>query len=410
MLKSTQKNSFLSKNLKNKRFVYLDNASATPIDKKVFSKMKIFFEKNYANPSSLHDLGIQNREILEEQRKIIATILEVQKNEIIFTSGSTESNNLAILGILENFSGSFMPHLITSNIEHASVLEIFKYLEKKGKAEVSYLAVEKNGLVNIDKLKKEIKKNTILISIIYANGEIGTIQPIREISKEIRFFKKKNNNSIYPLFHTDATQAVNYLPIRVEKLGVDLLSFNASKIYGPKSIGVLFCKKEIPISKIFHGGNQENNLRPGTENLANIVGLTEALKISEKLKDREAKRLLKLRNYFLSELFKIIPALRVNGDLNNRLPNNLNISIPKIPSDLLLVELSARSIFVSEKSACKSGDKSGSSVIKALYNSSSSEINNSLRFSLGRETKKEDLDYVIFSLKLILEKLKTWYF
>jgi len=432
---------------KSKRKIYLDHASATPMDPNVVSAMVEIFKKDFANSSAIHDLGVETKKILEQARKNVAEILGAHSDEIIFTSGATESNNLAIMGIINAgkinllqgpwkgvsqtiAKSSFFPHLVTTNIEHSSVLETCRYLEETKQAEVTYVPIEANGIVSPKKIKKAIKPNTILVSVMYANNEIGTIQPIREIAKEIRHYKKTKSKQqkaeSYPLFHTDATQAINYLPIKVEKLGVDLMSFNGSKIYGPKGVGVLYIKRKTPIGKIMQGGDQEFGLRPGTENVAGIIGLAEALKIAEKIKEKEVKRLTKLRDYFFMELtnlqkqnlkFSRVLGLdpdqlenfdfvfAVNGDLKNRLPNNINITISKIPSDLLVLEFSAREIYISEKSACKSGEKKGSYVVKAISPKSSG----SLRFSLGRQTTKADIDYVIKSLSEILKKLKKWY-
>ena len=331
---------------------------------------------------------------------------------------------MAIFGITKK--SSFVPHIITTNIEHSSVLETCKYLEKNKLAEITYVSVEENGIVDPKKIKKAFKQNTVLVSVMYANNEIGTIQPIQEITKEIRYFNKINSKKI--LFHTDATQAINYLSIKVEKLGIDLMSFNGGKIYGPKGVGVLYVKRKTLINKILFGGEQEFNLRPGTENVASIVGLVEALKITEKIKEKENKRLNELKNYFISKLLQnknlqgprkgvsqtiansYFAKVIINGDLEKRLPNNINISIPKIPSDLLVLEFSARGIYISEKSACKSGDKAGSYVIKAIRSKTKDKNLNSLRFSLGRQTTKTDIDYVIKSLEQILKKLKKWYY
>ncbi len=399
----------MSKSIK----IYLDNAGATPIDPTVFQVIQKVLKENFANPGSIHDLGVNSKKILEENRAIIARILGAHSDEIIFTSGATEANNLAIMGVL---SKSFfdIQHIVTTNIEHSSVLETCRYLENLPvggrKIEVTYVPVEENGIVDPKKIKKALKPNTVLVSVMYANNEIGTIEPIEEIAKEIRHYNKINSTKI--IFHTDAVQAINYLPIKVEKLGIDLLSFNAGKIYGPKGIGILYVKRNTPIISIIHGGAQEFGLRAGTENLVGVVGLTEALKITEKIKEKEVKRLIKLRDYFIIKLSKSLFDIKINGDLKKRLPNNVNITIPKIPSDLLVLELSARGIYVSEKSACKSGDKAGSYVILALCSGNNKickKGEGSLRFSLGRETSKADLDYVIKSLNEILQKLKRWY-
>ena len=264
--------------------VYLDYASSA------FSES--------ANPGAIHKLGVREKNKLENARTIVAKILNAHNAEIIFTSGATESNNLAILGLIQNFKKQ---HIITTNIEHASVLEVCRHLEKTKQAEVTYVGVEKNGIVDPKKIRKAFRKNTILVSVMYANNEIGTIQPIREIAKEIRYFKNLRRKAlrfhegpsfVAPFFHTDATQAVNYLPIKVERLGIDLMSFNNAKIYGAKGVGVLYVKKHTPVKKIMFGGDQEFGLRPGTENVALAMGLAKALQITEKIKEREVKRLI----------------------------------------------------------------------------------------------------------------------
>ena len=236
-----------------------------------------------SNPGAIHELGVKEKNKLENSRSNIANILKAHNNEIIFTSGATESNNLAILGIVKNFKN---PHIITTNIEHASVLEVCKYLEETKQAEVTYVPVEDNGIVDAKKIKKAFKENTILVSVMYANNEIGTIQPIRDIAKEIRHYNKINrdgNKRIF--FHTDAVQAVNYLPINVRELGVDMMSINSAKIYGPKGVGVLYVKRNTPLSAIMFGGDQEFGLRPGTENVNLSVKFSEALKISKNIND-----------------------------------------------------------------------------------------------------------------------------
>ncbi|MFA6324926.1 MAG: cysteine desulfurase family protein [Candidatus Paceibacterota bacterium] len=445
MLKSNQKSNSPYKISLSKKIIYLDNASATPIDPFVLNAMHKVLKSNFANPGSIHDFGVKAKNILEEKREEVAKILDAHSDEIIFTSGATESNNLAILGTVarQNLTreGTMLPHIVTTNIEHPSVLETCKYLEKTGQAEVTYVGVEASGIVDPKKIKAALKENTVLVSVMYANNEIGTIQPIREITKEIRHYKKVKAGSFsnglagggdpvkrgpeknllaslsFPLFHTDATQAINYLPIRVESLGIDLMSFNSGKIYGPKGVGVLYIKRKTPIGKIIHGGGQELGLRPGTENLGLIEGLVESLKITQKIKEKESERLVKLRDFFITEILKLkqqSQSFTINGDLKNRLPNNINISISKIPSDLFVLELSSRGIYISEKSACKSGEKAGSYVIQAIHgvkgkNLCSRNKVGSLRFSLGRQTTKSDILYVIKSLNSILTKLEKWY-
>ncbi len=375
--------------VKSNKKIYLDYASGTS-----------------ANAGAIHELGVKERSKLGYARARVARVLGARSTEIIFTSGATESNNLAILGLGAG-------HIVTTNIEHASVLETCKH-----RGSVTFVEVEANGIVDPKKIQKALRKDTVLVSVMYANNEIGTVQPIREIAKEIRHYKKnhphltspllrgRKKEGVYPLFHTDAVQAINYLPINVEKLGVDLLSLNASKIYGPKGVGALYVRAGTPLKSIMFGGDQEMGLRPGTENVAGALALARALEDTEKLKDKEIKRLKILQDYFIKKLskFKFV----VNGDLENRLPNNLNITVPHIPSDLLVIELSARGIYASAKSACKSGDGKASHVIKAI-NPSAKDTDGSLRFSLGRATTKKDIDATVQALKEILTKLKKWY-
>jgi len=303
-----------------------------------------------------------------------------------------------------------LPHIITTNIEHPSVLETYKLLEKRKLAEISIVSVEKNGIVNPKKIKKEIKNNTILVSVMYANNEIGTIQPIKEIGREIKHWKKMQQNLtpsplslIFPLFHADAVQAVNYLDLNVEKLGVDLLTLSGSKIEDAGRVGVLYKKKSVVLVPVFGGGDQEQGIRPGTENLPEILKFAKALKQTEATKETEVKRLTLLRDYFIKKI-----NLDLNGDLQNRLPNNVNITFPNIPSELLVVELSERGIMTSAKSACKSGEVGGSYVIKAICSKKDSEIGG-VRFSFGKETTQKDIDYTIKALSEILQKLKKWY-
>ncbi len=398
-----------------------------------------------ANPSSVHEKGVEAKKKLQNARKKVADVLGCQPMEIIFTSGGTESNNLAISGVVlawhsRKVGPSFkegptflnLPHIITTNIEHPSVLETFRMLEKRKLAEISIVPVEKNGIVDPKKIKKEIKKNTVLVSVMYANNEIGTIQPIKEIAKEIRHYKKAKVGpslkakeptfAFFPLLHVDAVQAVNYLDLNVEKLGVDLLSLSGSKIEGAGRVGVLYKRRTVLLSPIFGGGDQENGLRPGTENLPEILKFSSALESIQKNKEKENKRLTSLRDYFFKKI-KVFNFL-LNGDLENRLPNNINITFPKIPSELLVIELSAKGIMASAKSACESSRKEGSYVIDAIRNIESQgepsgnfpegspweEEIGGLRFSLGKKTTKADIDYTVKTLSQILQKLKKWYY
>lgn len=405
-----------------KGITYLDYASATPIDKRVLKLMSSYDKDFFANATSIHKGGVRARMLIEEARKDIADGMNAHRDEIIFTGSSTESNAMVILGVVNNYrlatsNKGKIPHIITSNIEHPAVLMNFNLLEKEGRAEVTYIKVNEKGIVDPKEVKNAIKDNTALISIMYANNEIGTIQPIKEIAKEIRYYKKQlTGNSTFPLFHTDATQAMNYLDIsNVDKLGVDMLSFNGSKIYGPKGVGVLFKKRGIKLSPIYSGGEQEFGLRSGTENVSSIVGLALAFKITNKIKEKEVKRLKAIRDYAfekLSLMNKDNEIIIFNGDLEERLPNNINISVKGISSELLVIELDAKGIEVSAKSACKSGDEENTSyVIQAIREANGDNLDEqvgSLRITLGRGTIKSDIDKFIFIFKKILDKYKKW--
>lgn len=373
------------------------------------------------NPSSIHAFGVEANNELQNARAKVADILGVRVSEVIFTSGGTESNNLAIQGVIlaclrrQAWHGKNLPHIVTTNIEHPSVLETCKMLEKQNRAQISIVSVESNGIVDPKKIKKAIKENTILVSVMYANNEIGTVQHIRDIAKEIRHFNKINSKKVY--FHTDAVQAANYLDLNVERLGVDLLSISGLKIEGAGRVGMLYKKTSVSLANMFGGGDQEMGFRPGTENLPSIVKFGDALEFTQKIKEKEIKRLITLRDYFIHSLIRANKRIVVNGDLENRLPNNVNITIPNIPSDLLVIELSARGIMASAKSACKSGDGKASHVIEAINQAkgedlsrrSGAEVDGSLRFSLGRQTTKSDIDYTVKALSDILKKLKKWY-
>ncbi|MFA6393033.1 MAG: cysteine desulfurase family protein [Candidatus Paceibacterota bacterium] len=400
-----------------KRRIYLDNASATPIDKRVLEIMASYNQDFFANATSIHSSGVKTREIIEKSREKIAKEINAHSDEIIFTGSSTESIALALLGVILNqkpkTKNQFIPHIITSLIEHPAVLENCKMLEERGEVEVTYIKVNENGLVNPKDVKEAIKGNTVLVSIMYANNEIGTVQPIGEIAKEIRHYKKGKSN--FPLFHTDATQAMNYLETsNVEKLGVDMMSFNGSKIYGPKGIGVLYKKRGVELTPIYSGGEQEFGLRSGTENVAPIAGLALALEITNKIKIKEVERLTKLRDYAIEKLLNIKVGdykIILNGSKEVRLPNNINISISLITSELLVIELDAKGIEVSSRSACKEGGEDESYVLKALRIAQGEKLNEeegSLRITLGRQTTKRDLDKFVNVLANILEKYKKW--
>jgi cysteine desulfurase len=398
---------------KSKKSVYLDYAAATPIDENVL-KVMASCDLLFANPSAIHSAGVKAHALIENARKSIAQCMFAHSDEIIFTGSGTESDALAIIGTVRAYKKG-RPHIVTTNIEHPAVLENCRMLERNGEAEVTYVKVNANGIIEIKEIKDALKDNTILVSIMYANNEIGTVQPIMEIAKVIRHFRKSNNTNL-PLFHSDACQAMNYLPTEnIEKLGVDLLTFNSSKIYGPKGIGVLYKKRGVVLELLYQGGGQEFGLRSGTENTSAIVGIAQALEETNKIKEKESTRLIKLRDYGIEKLLKLSKnsgyEIILNGDEINRLPNNINISISDISSELLVIELDAKGIEVSAKSACKSDEPDESYVITALRQAQGIPINTtdgSLRISLGRQTKKSDIDALVTALADILKKYKEW--
>ncbi len=371
----------------NKDRIYLDYVASTPVDREVLKAMMPYFTDDFGNANSIHQEGVKAKQALGNARKSVADILNARSEEIVFTSGGTESNTLAILGIINDIKNM---HAVTSTIEHPSVLEVFKALEKRG-LDVTYVGVDETGVVNPKDVREAIKENTILVSIMYINNEIGTIQPISEIAKSVRSKKKEYNSEIY--FHTDASQAPLYLPLNILKLGVDLMTLGGHKMYGPKGVGCLFKKKDIKITKA------------GTENIPLIVGFAKALELAEKNRESETDRVTKLRDYFIDELNNKIPEAELNGSREERSPNNVNIYIPNIDGEFLTVVLDSKGIACSTKSACKEDyEDEGSYVIRTLgYSKERSK--NSLRFSLGKDTTKKDIDYVI---KILNESIKKY--
>ncbi len=389
--------------------IYMDYAAATPVDQRVARVMHKYFSAEFANPSSIHTLGVSAKWALEDSRKRIAAVLNCRPSEIVFTSGGTEGDNLAIFGLAKRRkSGPASPaggHIITSVIEHHAVLHPCQQLEQE-RFNVTYLPVSPDGFVNPDDVKKAIRPDTFLVSIMYANNEVGTIQPIKEIAKIIRRFRGPKI-----IFHTDACQASGALSLDVAKLGVDLMTISGAKIYGHKGVGVLFVKNGIQISPMFLGGGQERGLRSGTENVAGIVGLAKALELAESNREKESVRLTKLRNYFADSILKIVPGAKINGYLDTsfpskRLPNNLNVFIPNIDNEQLVIELDAIGVSCSMGSACNSNEAGGSHVLFSLYGSPERN-GGSVRFTLGRSTTKGNIDYVLKNLPEIMRRISN---
>lgn len=376
--------------------IYLDYAATTPVDPEVAKAMIPFLREKYGNPSSMHSMGLEAKQAVDEARESIAHFLNCDISEIIFTGNGTESNNIAILGTARANKNKGT-HLITSKIEHKSVLNTFKHLEKEGFS-VTYIDVDKEGVIDIDKFKSAITPETILTSIHYANNEIGTIQLIKEICE---ICKDQN-----VLFHTDACQAAGTLSIDVQDIKLDLMTLNASKVYGPKGIGALFIKEGTHIEPITFGGGQENNLKSGTHNTPGIIGFAKALELAEKTKDEENKRLTSLRDTLIKKTLEAFPSAKLNGHPSQRLPNNINISFPKIEGKELLLHLDNEGIMVSTGSACESEKESISHVLKAI-GLNEEEASGSIRISLGKYTTEEDIDYTLEKLIEIVNHLSS---
>ncbi len=394
-----------------KKQIYLDHASSTPLSPRVARVQESVSRRVYGNPSALHRLGVLASNIISEARETIARALGAHADEIIFVSGGTEGDNLAIFGVVRAFQKKYpeiTPHIIVSAIEHAAVLESARLLEEEG-CLVTYLPVSNTGIVPPDTLRKAIRPETILVSVMLANNEIGTIQPIRAIAKEVRHARRHREEgssipTVYPLLHTDACQALQYIQIEVEQLGVDLLSCNGSKIYGPKGIGALYIKRGTPIEQLFQGGDQEFGFRPGTESVPLIASFAEAVRETLALRESETKRLTILRDTFIQDLEKKFPRMQFHGDRVARLPNNINVTFPGYSGEMLVVYLDARGIYASVKSACKSKDPEASHVIAAL-GTANDTTSGSIRFSLGRGTTKSDLARVVKELQSIMTLL-----
>ena len=375
--------------------VYFDNAATTKLDENVLEKMIPYLKESYGNASSIYKLGRESKKAVEESREIIANILNCKPNEIYFTAGGSESDNTAIKGIARanKKKGN---HIITSKIEHPAVLETCKALEKEG-FEISYISVDENGIVDLEELKNTIKPATVLITIMFANNEIGTIQPIEEIGK----IAKENN--IY--FHTDAVQAIGSLKVDVQKLNIDSLSLSGHKFYGPKGIGALYVKQGVQFQKYISGGHQERNKRAGTENVAGIVGMGEAIKLAYSDLEEHNKKIQELRDYYVEQVKEKIPYIKINGSLEKRLPGNSNISFRFIEGEGLLLNLDLKGICASSGSACTSGSLDPSHVLLAI--GLPHEIaHGSLRVSIGKYNTKEEIDYLVENLVEIVNRLR----
>ena len=389
---------------KNKKRIFLDNATTTPVRNEVLKTMQPYWNEKFGNPGTIHSFGMEARKALEDSRKKIANILKCQSDEVIFTASGTESNSLAVFGVLDRLEerGKDLSqfHIITTVMEHPSILHWFEKYEKKG-VQVSKIGINEEGIVDLKQLRETLQPNTILVSIMYVNNEIGTIQPITKISHIIRDYSQKVGGATLNkiIFHTDASQAPLYMNLDVNSLGVDMLTIDGQKIYGPKGVGVLFRKGGIELNPLLVGGSQEMGLRAGTENIPLIVGLAKALELAEEDKTKEIDRLTKIRNHFIDRVLVEIEGSQLNGSREKRLPNSVNISIPNIDSEFMIIKLDNKGIACSSKSACMGKVKKDSYVVEALGN----KIGNSLRFTLGRDTTMKDVNFVVDTLKVLIK-------
>ena len=375
---------------------YFDHAATTAVKEEVLKEMLPYFSECYGNASSIYSIGRRNKKAVEDAREKVAKALGAENKEIYFTGCGSESDNLAVKGVAyaNKDKGN---HIITTKIEHPAILNTCKTLEKEGFA-ITYLNVDENGLISLEELKNAITDKTILISVMFANNEIGTIQPTKEIGNVA------TENQIY--FHTDAVQAVGNVRINVNEMGIDLLSLSAHKFYGPKGVGALYVRKNVNFNKIQDGGHQEKNKRAGTENVPGIVGLGKAIEIAYENIDEYNEKLTKLRDTYISKIEEKIPYVKLNGDRKNRLPGNANISFRFIEGESLLLNLDMNGICASSGSACTSGSLDPSHVLLAI-GLPHEVAHGSLRITFGDENTEEDVEFLVDTLVKVVEKLRN---
>jgi cysteine desulfurase len=389
------------------RRIYLDHGATTPVDKKVLKAMLPYFSENYGNAMSLHSFGRDASEAIEKARKQAADFFGAETSEIVFTSGATESNNLVIKGVIKAFyskpeNKEKIPHIITTSFEHHCILDACKVAEKENQAEVTYIKPNKEGLISVGDIEKAIKKNTILVSVMYVNNEIGTVQPIKEIGSLIKAYNLKAITKLF--FHTDATQAINYFDCNVANLGVDMLSMSAHKIYGPKGVGALYVKNGTQIRRVQDGGDQESKKRAGTHNVPGIVGLAEAISVIRNQRTGN-KKMIELRDYLINRVLKEVSDVSLNGSKKKRSPNNANFSFKNVEGESLILMLDAEGIAASTGSACSSGSLEPSHVLLSL-GMKPEEAHGSLRLTLGKGTTKKDIDTTVKKIKKIVGELR----
>ena len=382
--------------------IYLDNASSSPIDRNVMNEMLPFLTGNYGNPSSLHDLGRKSTIAVSKARIQISKLIGSKSNEIYFTSGGTESNNLALIGCarLINSVNPACNRILVSKIEHDSILETISFIQKDLKFEVDYLPIKKDGLIDLDIFSDMISPKTSLISIMLVNNEIGTIQPIRAL---VETAKAKNNNII---FHSDAVQALGKIPIDVNDLKIDMMTISSHKINGPKGIGALFIRQGIHIKPIIFGGGQEMNIRSGTENVSAIVGFGKACEIWKNKFESVQANIQKLQRYMINRILREIPGSELNGSIENRISNNVNFSFSGINGEDLLIKLDEYGIEASTGSACSSNKKQKASHVLKALGLNYDQISGSIRFSIGHQNTQEELKITIDTLKKLITEFR----
>ena len=381
--------------------VYLDHAGTTPLDSKVLEAMVPYFTQRFGNPSSLHSVGQEARYALDEARERVAGVLNCRSREIVFTAGGTESDNAAIHGVATALHETGN-HIVTSSVEHHAVLHACQYLESQG-FEVTYLSVDADGMVQPEAVYNAINERTTLVSIMYGNNEIGTINPISEIAKSVK--KRAEELSRTIVFHTDAVQAAGYLSLDVAELGVDLLSLSGHKFHGPKGTGVLYMKRGSPYLPLIHGGGQERDRRSGTENIPGIIGLSLALEAADTVREETSQRCAALRDRIIDSVLQQIPGSRLNGHATQRLPNNANFSFTGVEGEPILLGLDMAGIAASSGSACSSGSLEPSHVLLAL--GQSAEIaRGSLRLTLGRDNTEDEVEYLLGVLVDLVQRLR----
>ncbi len=381
--------------MENKRIIYADHSATTYVKKEVLDEMLPYFTKNFGNPSSNYSIGITSKEAIDKARLSVANAISAEEKEIYFTSGGSEADNMIIKGIARKnrFKGN---HIITSKIEHKAVLNTCYMLEREG-FEVTYVNVDRDGIVNISEIINAIREDTILISIMFANNETGVIQPIKQIGNIAK------SRGVF--FHTDAVQAIGNIKIDVRDLNIDALSMSAHKFYGPKGVGAAYIKSSIEFEPLINGGSQEAKKRAGTENLASIVGMGKAIELANSNIEKYNEKLLELRNRFITVIMKNLTKVRINGDINYRLPGNVNLQINGVDTQTLLLLLDMRGICASSGSACNSDCMKPSHVLTAM-GLDKEEALSSIRFTFGEENTALDIDYIANSLIEIVNKIR----